>query len=217
MTRRQASLGAAYASHGKSGRNRNPKVIGTQRDRKTRDNQLVPPSIGCTPQEMACSALQGHSNLFAVALSKFSRLNWRDRVRLGEAVFYLALARLALVVIPFKRLAAQLGKQHEQSPNALAQPIQRAQARRIGWAVTTMSRYVPWDSACLAQAVAAKWMLQKRRLPSTLYLGVTYDENKKMLAHAWLRCGQVYVTGAPQHRRFTVVATFAETDQGTTD
>jgi hypothetical protein len=33
-----------------------------------------------------------------------------------------------------------------------------------------------------------------------------------MLAHAWLRCGDLYVTGAPQHKRFTVVATFAELD-----
>lgn len=150
-------------------------------------------------------------------LSKFSRLNWRERARLGEAFFYLALARLALVFIPFKRLAAQMGKQHHQSAPTLALAIQSAQARRIGWAVTIMSRYVPWDSACLAQAIAAKWMLQKRRLPSTLYLGVAYDENKKMLAHAWLRCGEVYVTGAPQHKRFTVVATFAEADLGTMD
>ncbi len=145
-------------------------------------------------------------------LSKFSRLRWRERGRLGEAFFYLALARIALLFIPFKRLAARLGKQQHQSPATLALPIQHAQARRIGWAVTTMSRYVPWDSACLAQAVAAKWMLQKRGLTSTMYLGVAYDAQKKMLAHAWLRCGEVYVTGAPQHKRFTVVATFAESN-----
>ena len=32
------------------------------------------------------------------------------------------------------------------------------------------------------------------RIHSTLYLGVGKDEGK-MIAHAWLRCGQMYVTG----------------------
>lgn len=143
------------------------------------------------------------------AIAQVRRLTWRERARLGEAIFYLAIARLALVFIPFKKLAGGLGAHQQESFETFTQPIQRAQARRIGWAVTTMSRYVPWDSACLAQAIAGKWMLRARHLRSTLYLGVAYDENKKMLAHAWLRCGDVFVTGAPQHRRFTVVATFA--------
>jgi len=42
------------------------------------------------------------------------------------------------------------------------------------------------------------------RTASTLYLGVTYDEKKKMLAHAWLRCGDVFVTGAPHHKHLTL-------------
>jgi hypothetical protein len=31
-----------------------------------------------------------------------------------------------------------------------------------------------------------------------------------MEAHAWLRCGDTYVTGAPGHERFTVVSFFGE-------
>ncbi len=134
---------------------------------------------------------------------------WRDPAYLAEAVCWLALARVLLLALPFNSIAARLGKIHQQSPETLDNAIQRGQARHIGYAVTKMSRYVPWDSACLAQALAAKCMLGTRHLPSTLYLGVAYDENKKMLAHAWLRCGDVFVTGAPQHKRFTVVATFA--------
>ncbi len=136
-------------------------------------------------------------------------LSWRERLRLAEALCWLALARLVLLTLPFNTIAARLGTRQQLSRETFDNPIQRAQARRIGWAVTTMSRYVPWDSACLAQALAGKWMLGTRHLPSTLYLGVAYDENKKMRAHAWLRCGDVFVTGAPQHQRFTIIATFA--------
>jgi hypothetical protein len=142
-------------------------------------------------------------------LEKFFQLNWRERARLGEAILYLAAARIVLAFIPFNRLAPRLGKRETQSPETFATPIQRAQTARTGWAVRVMSRFVPWDSACLAQAVAAKWMLERRSIVSTLYLGVAYDENRKMLAHAWLRSGNIFVTGAPQHEKFTIVATFA--------
>lgn len=144
------------------------------------------------------------------SLAKFLRLNWRERVRLGEAMGYLTAAQIVLIFIPFNRIAPCLGARHAQSPATFSTPLQRAQAKRIGWAVTTMSRWVPWDSPCLVQALGARWMLGRCRLASTLYLGVAYDENQKMLAHAWLRCGDFIVTGAPQHQRFTVVATFAD-------
>lgn len=35
---------------------------------------------------------------------------------------------------------------------------------------------------------------EKRHISSTLYLGCNI-ENGKMIAHAWLRCGKMYVTG----------------------
>jgi len=141
--------------------------------------------------------------------AKLARLSWRERARLGEALLYLAAAQLALVVIPFHRLTPHLGAPHAQSPETFAAPIQRAQAARIRRAVQTMSRLVPWDSVCLAQALAAKWMLARRGMASTLYLGVAYDEQRKLRAHAWLRCGNLWVTGAPQHKKFTIVETFA--------
>ena len=37
-------------------------------------------------------------------------------------------------------------------------------------------------------------LLKEAGIHSTLYLGVGKDEGK-MIAHAWLRCGQMYVTG----------------------
>lgn len=142
-------------------------------------------------------------------LAKFFKLTWRERARLGEAILYLAAARITLVLIPFNRLAPHLGVRELQSSETFAAPPERAQAMQTGREVRTMSRFVPWDSMCLAQALAAKWMLERRGIVSTLYLGVAYDEHRKMLAHAWLRSGTVFVTGAPQHEKFTVVASFA--------
>ncbi|MEO1800116.1 MAG: lasso peptide biosynthesis B2 protein, partial [Cyanobacteria bacterium J06629_2] len=73
-----------------------------------------------------------------------------------------------------------------------------------------ISYYTPWQSKCLVQAIAAKRMLQSRKIVSTLYLGVTRNSHQSLEAHAWLRSGQMYLTGGREREEFTVVATFAE-------
>jgi hypothetical protein len=54
-------------------------------------------------------------------------------------------------------------------------------------------------------------MLKRRRIAATLYLGVAKKESdpEGLAAHAWLRCGDVILTGAAGHLHFTVVAAFA--------
>ena len=60
---------------------------------------------------------------------------------------------------------------------------------------------------CLPQAVGAQRMLRRRGIPSTLYLGINpaagYD------AHAWVRVGNLIVTGGPRPDQFAVVSSFA--------
>jgi hypothetical protein len=90
-----------------------------------------------------------------------------------------------------------------------------ARALTVSRAVQRAARNLPWECQCLVQAVAGKAMLRRRGLPSTLYLGVAKDEDAKLCAHAWLRCGNVILTGREGADRFTVVSTFGDTcDEG---
>ena len=73
-----------------------------------------------------------------------------------------------------------------------------------------LARNLPWECQCLVQAVAGKAMLRRRSMPTTLYLGVAKDENARLCAHAWLRCGDVIVTGREGADRFSVVSTFGD-------
>jgi hypothetical protein len=50
-------------------------------------------------------------------------------------------------------------------------------------------------------------MLRLRGTESTLYLGVTREP---VAAHAWLRVGDMHVTGGQDVGRYAVVASFAE-------
>jgi hypothetical protein len=137
------------------------------------------------------------------------RMVYRHRLILFEAIFWLGIARLVMLMLPFRWVEPYLGQRMvESSLDAL--PEDQQQLKHVAWAVTTMSRYTPWQSKCLVQAMAAKRMLQSRQIVSTLYLGVTRSNPKPLEAHAWLRSGPVYVTGGQGDQHFTVVASFAE-------
>lgn len=127
---------------------------------------------------------------------------------LVEAFFWLGIARLAILIFPFRRIEPYLGRRMAES--ALEAPPDNGQLREVAWAVNRVSRYTPWQSKCLVQAIAAKRMLQSRNIVSTLYLGVARSGAKTLEAHAWLRSGPAYVTGGQERKDFTVVAMFAE-------
>ena len=144
------------------------------------------------------------------------RTSGKEWQLLAEAGGLLVVARLAVWFVPFRRLATLLGDEMAESPAADTEE-QRAAAIPIGWAVRTLGRRLPWMSQCLVQAVAATWMLRRRRIPSTLYFGLAIDKDThgQLKAHAWVRCGARVLTGAKGHHDFKVVATFAEPGLGT--
>lgn len=141
-------------------------------------------------------------------LRKLFGLPWRDRVLLAEAALTLAVARLAVLVLPFRWIAPRLGETMADSPaEDQAEP---ELLRRIGWSVSVASHFLPWTSRCLAEAIAGKAMLQRRGLRSTLYLGLAKDGPADVEAHAWLRCGSRVLTGGQTSDGYAVIASFTE-------
>jgi len=136
---------------------------------------------------------------------RLSGPEWRVLV---EGTGYLVAARLAVWIVPFRRLAAGLGDEMAES-SAEGTEAQQTAVAPVGWAVRELGRRLPWMSQCLVQAVAATWMLQRRRIPSTLYFGVAKESDGDLKAHAWVRSGTQVLTGAHGRQDFTVVATFA--------
>ncbi|HLU49683.1 MAG TPA: lasso peptide biosynthesis B2 protein [Planctomycetota bacterium] len=125
-----------------------------------------------------------------------------------EATLRLLVARIALLLIPSGRLAARLGRRDEESPRELDGPSATIAAAVRG-AIRRTSRWVPWRSDCLIQAMAARSMLERRGVPTTLYLLVRRSETTgKLEAHACLRAGGVLVTGATDPKGFEPIASF---------
>jgi hypothetical protein len=151
----------------------------------------------------------GPARARSATLRTAARLSAAELVALVEATVLLAAARLVIVLLPFRWLAARLGAHMHESPAESDGDDERS-LRRVRWALGAVSRRAPWRCLCLEQAVAATVMLRRRRLPSTLYLGVARaGERAGVEAHAWVRSGTFFVTGGEARARFTVVSTFA--------
>ncbi len=121
----------------------------------------------------------------------------------------LGLVRVAVAAAPFRTLARFFGKQHAETGSELA-PDDLRRVRRIGQLLRASADAVPWECKCLTQSVAGRLMLVRRRIPSTLYLGVRSGADGAFEAHAWLRCGSYFVTGGDGHESFTVLTHFAD-------
>jgi len=139
-------------------------------------------------------------------LVQLVRLKGPERALLLEAVAALGVSGVLLRVRPFSRVAARLGRHMAEGPSA-ADPATTETALRVRWAVDTASRHLFWKPVCLPQAVAAQWMLRRRGIASTLYLGV--NPAAKYDAHAWVRAGSIIVTGGPRQDSFAIVSSFA--------
>lgn len=143
-------------------------------------------------------------------IGKLFRRTPRERALFLEALLRLAWARLLVRTTPFRRLAPHLGRPQAETPLTIT-PGERALAVEISWAVQAAARHVPLRFVCLPQALAAKWMLQRRGLASTLYLGVApgLQTPDVLTAHAWLRAGDKVITGDHEMGYYVTVATFA--------
>ena len=119
--------------------------------------------------------------------------------------------RLAILTLPFRWIAPFLGhytQNTEMTP--LISEQQQQLARQLGTTIKIVSRYTPWESACLVQALLARFALSWHRIPHIAYLGVNKPQatDQALAAHAWVSAGQCFVTGGNGHQSFTVVSSF---------
>lgn len=139
-------------------------------------------------------------------LRRFLTRPSRDRRALVEAFLLLALARAALTVVPFRRLAAWLGT--PATGSTAPSRAEEGEVEIVGRAIATAARHLPWDSRCFAQSLAATAMLRRRGLASITSLGVAREPGGGLRAHAWTRCGDLPVAGGDEAARYQVVAIY---------
>ncbi len=139
---------------------------------------------------------------------RFFDLNGEEKRLFLEAAYETLSARIVTTVCGMRRYAPRLGQNGTETETIEFDPERKDRVLRIK-AALARCRHLIWARKCLAESVAAKRMLDRRGIPATLYLGVAKDDKGKMTAHAWLRSGNVWVTGGRNRHKFTVVGFFS--------
>lgn len=126
----------------------------------------------------------------------------------------LGLARLAIRLLSFRRLAAALGTpMGTRAYVPLLSRAQQARARRVGALVRWVALHTPWVSDCFPQALVARLLLGLCRVPWVLCFGLTRQAGQGLAAHAWVAAGEVCVTGGRGFNQFSVVACYGALGQ----
>jgi hypothetical protein len=98
--------------------------------------------------------------------------------------------RCGLVVLPFSFVRRMLHRE--------ASPAEEANVpARVAWAMGALTRRTPGPTTCLAQALVADALLQRRGARSALRIGVRKrtDAQDPLKAHAWVESGGLIVVG----------------------
>jgi hypothetical protein len=133
------------------------------------------------------------------------RLSRANKCLLLESVFCMTVAKLLLVCLPFRQLSECLTR----PIRGISRDLKPEESTRIGDMVERVNRHLPWTSKCFDRAIAMKMMLRRRRIVSTLCLGIKKN-NAKIVAHAWLVCDDKVVTGDEEIDSYACIATFTD-------
>ena len=122
-----------------------------------------------------------------------------------EAIWLTGWYRFQILHCPFAKLSPKIGALGQETPWDAEIPPEVLQVQKV---VRAVARRMPWTCNCMVRALTKKKMLAHRGISSTLYMGVALDHQGEMEAHAWLRCGNVYISGKTEMNRFTVTGTY---------
>jgi len=116
-------------------------------------------------------------------LRKYYKLPRKQRTLFRETLLKMYCSKFLLLLFSFKKVASFLknkgseGQLNEQEVLEIKQAIFRA--NKLAW----------WKHTCLVNTLTSRWVLNRRKISSTAYLGVKKDESQQLIAHAWLKAG----------------------------
>jgi len=133
-------------------------------------------------------------------LRRWNELTAIERMILRRAVAASVLARIALVILPWRWLASR------KIPAEVRAALTRAEAvALVRWAAGVCARRVPLQT-CLSSALVARHLLARLGVQSTLDVGTYLDERGAVAFHAAVTSSGVTICG---ERPMTILASFA--------
>jgi hypothetical protein len=137
----------------------------------------------------------------SIARPRRRRLGLADYALLAETLATLALASLAIKIVPFRKLIAAVSRPPRRRRG-------KTDVRRLRWAVDAWRRRVPWKAVCFQSGLCLQAMLRRRGVASVMHYGIANEPGEALKAHVWLSVDGHIVIGGAEAARFACVATF---------
>jgi hypothetical protein len=149
---------------------------------------------------------------------KFWALPQSRRAMIFEASFWLVLARLVILFVPFPWIARRIGRLQQPGTFPLNQPRDSTLsidgpdvAQSTSWAIDRAARALPVRLVCLPRALAAWQMLRRRGIEARMHFGASRNAGEESLnSHAWVDAYGVEVTGYPEAHNCVEIGFFAQ-------
>ena len=141
-------------------------------------------------------------------IKKYHALPKEERKLIAHCLLWLMYSYLLVRFIPLKCFVNVLGE-HQKEAQSILNPEELAYLIRLQKNMRRLKRNLPWNVKCFEEVIAAKKLLKKKAIKSTLYLGVARNEENKLIAHAWLKTDNRIVFGQNRQQKFTSVAHYA--------
>jgi hypothetical protein len=148
-------------------------------------------------------------------LHKFLRQTPQRRGLLLEAALGLILARLALRLVPFRRLKPFFNRP-VRGPEVDGPARQRLR-KEVVWAILRTAKFLPGKMMCFPRGIVAQAMLRRRGVATTLYYGVTTGNGNGSTAHVWVQDGAQGVVGHRDAEACHILARYPEAQKQRVD
>ncbi|APD50678.1 lasso peptide biosynthesis B2 protein [Francisella hispaniensis] len=134
----------------------------------------------------------------------YRKLRTATKMPLKKKVWFIILypisgiARFASLTLSLKKIFWYLGYTHCNAQLCIpASEEQLILAYKISKTATLVSKYVPWESKCLIDAIMVKTLLKYYKIPYVIHIGMikTNEENKPFMGHAWVKVADQIVIG----------------------
>lgn len=128
------------------------------------------------------------------------------RLLVVEAILTLAVARLAIAVLPFRSLQRFLTRDSNRAERS--GEARNARVASVRAAIESAARRLPGQTVCFPRAVAAQSMLRRRGIGTTLYYGAARSCEEGLIAHVWLQDRDTGILGHELAPRYKVLAQY---------
>ncbi|MBU0765943.1 MAG: lasso peptide biosynthesis B2 protein [Bacteroidetes bacterium] len=140
-------------------------------------------------------------------VKKYCRLPSKERKLLNKIVIWLFLYKILIVLVPVRKYSFLFSTGNEGSSDK-TKNYDLQLIEMLTKSVRRSRKIVPWKNKCMAESLAAKRILNKKKISSIINFGVKKDSEGKIIMHAWLCIGDKLVAGGDDFSKFEANNTF---------